>query len=139
MKTKFVVGYVFDKEENVILIRKNRPSWQKGLLNGVGGHVEQDESSLDAMRRECFEEGGVYIHEWRNICYMGGSDWELEVYATEIDNLNFRTTTDEKIEIHNVNKIWLEETVPNVKWLIPMCLEHMKNKFTYKKASFEYE
>ena len=35
IKDHYVAGFVFDKElEHIYLIRKNRPSWQEGLLNG---------------------------------------------------------------------------------------------------------
>ncbi len=44
----------------VLLIRLNedRPGWG-GLLNGVGGHIEQGEDPLSAARREIFEETGL--------------------------------------------------------------------------------
>jgi 8-oxo-dGTP diphosphatase len=38
---KYVVGFLFNSDTNkVCLIKKNRPQWQKGRLNGVGGHIE---------------------------------------------------------------------------------------------------
>lgn len=36
-KTKYVVGFAFDLTLTMVaLIRKNRPEWQMGLLNGIG-------------------------------------------------------------------------------------------------------
>jgi len=38
------VGFIFTHDLSfVLLIRKNHPDWQKGLLNGVGGHVKASE------------------------------------------------------------------------------------------------
>ena len=40
----------------VVLTHKNRPAWQAGKLNGVGGKIELLESPVAAMVRE-FELG----------------------------------------------------------------------------------
>jgi 8-oxo-dGTP diphosphatase len=56
---KYVLGFAFDKSDNVILVRKQKPKWQKGLLNGVGGKIEIGETSSDAMFREFREETGL--------------------------------------------------------------------------------
>jgi 8-oxo-dGTP pyrophosphatase MutT (NUDIX family) len=47
-------------ENEVLLIRlhEDRPDWS-GLLNGVGGHIEQGEDPLGAARREIYEETGL--------------------------------------------------------------------------------
>ena len=52
---RYVAGFMFDSSyENVLLIRKTKPKWQEGLLNGVGGKIEPGEKELDAMKRESF-------------------------------------------------------------------------------------
>jgi hypothetical protein len=50
--TKYVVGLAFDDEGRVALIEKNRPAWQRGLLNGIGGKIEGDEMPVETMIRE---------------------------------------------------------------------------------------
>jgi hypothetical protein len=53
MRRRYVVGFLFDGLcQNVTLIKKTHPEWQKGKLNGVGGKIEPNETSTDAMRRE---------------------------------------------------------------------------------------
>jgi len=50
-----VVGFCFTlNQQLVVLILKNKPEWQRGKLNGVGGKIkiDTDESPLDAMVRE---------------------------------------------------------------------------------------
>ena len=35
---KWVVGFIFNSDmDHVLLINKNRPDWQIGFLNGIGG------------------------------------------------------------------------------------------------------
>src|SRR3990167_7537739 len=54
----YSVGFVFSMDKSrVLLIKKNKPEWQAGLLNGVGGKAEpQDRRARETMRRECMEE-----------------------------------------------------------------------------------
>lgn len=63
-------GFLFspDKSE-VILIRKAKPSWMAGKLNGVGGKIEPGETPLCACVREFEEETGMYIPDprWKHI------------------------------------------------------------------------
>lgn len=48
-------------EPMVLLVLKERPSWQKGRLNLVGGHVEPGETPLEAAVRELKEETGIEV------------------------------------------------------------------------------
>lgn len=72
--TRYVVGFLFDGQwESVVLIRKSKPEWQRGKLNGVGGKIEtfpieawvnpprheRTETPQEAMAREFEEEAGV--------------------------------------------------------------------------------
>lgn len=59
----YVCGFMFSPTlTQVVLIEKKKPSWQKGLLNGVGGKVEPREEPSYAMAREFKEETGVVTH-----------------------------------------------------------------------------
>lgn len=65
----YVVGFMFAVDHHgvahhVALLRKARPDWQAGKLNGVGGEVEPGETIDDAMRREGFEETGLALDVW---------------------------------------------------------------------------
>lgn len=138
-KTEMVVGFVFYPNGSVYLIRKNRPRWQAGKLNGIGGHVEEEELPEQAMKRECWEEAGLKIENWIYICRMGGHDWNLHVFATIIsDEKELKTMTDEKIELLNTKDLITADTIPNAKFLVPMAWEHMNNKYTFKNAIFIY-
>ena len=56
----YVVGFLFNKDETqVALVRKNRPEWQAGNLNGIGGKMEVGETTNECMQREFKEETGL--------------------------------------------------------------------------------
>ncbi len=58
----YVAGFLFEPYmERVVLIQKEKPTWQKGRLNGVGGKMELGETPLQAMQREFREETGLDI------------------------------------------------------------------------------
>ncbi len=57
---EYVVGYCFSHDFSMVaLIKKLKPAWQKGKLNGVGGKLEPGESPREAMAREFNEEAGI--------------------------------------------------------------------------------
>lgn len=59
VEIEYVLGFMFNEDESkVLLIMKNRPAWQAGKLNGVGGKIEAGETPIQAMEREFAEETG---------------------------------------------------------------------------------
>ena len=56
----YTVGFIFDSTlEEVALMEKTHPEWQKGKLNGIGGKVEDGEIVISCMIREAEEETGL--------------------------------------------------------------------------------
>jgi 8-oxo-dGTP diphosphatase len=56
---------IFLTKEDQVLLIKGSPEkriWPN-LYNGLGGHVEQNESIIDSARRELFEECGLIIED----------------------------------------------------------------------------
>lgn len=62
----------------VALVEKNRPEWQKGRMNGIGGHIEEGEAPWDAMVREFWEETGCRTEQlrWKNFVTLSGEDFK---------------------------------------------------------------
>ena len=120
----YVLGFAFDTNaENVALIEKQRPDWQKGLLNGIGGHIEAFESPLEAMIREFREETGVHVESWGHYLTMKGHTWTCETYrAFDINLNNLMTTTDETIVICKVLPD-RQHLLKNIRWLIELALD----------------
>lgn len=112
-------------KENVLLLRKNRPAEQEGLLNGIGGKVNPGERIWTAMRREFFEETGKDETWWEYCGYFMREDkYIVHLFITDGDIYCTDHKTDEgTLEIHNVEALLKRgDTMPNLKWLIPMAL-----------------
>jgi len=134
---RYVCGFLFNMEmTKVVLIKKNRPDWQKGKLNGVGGHIEEGEYSFSAMVREFKEETGLLIENWKDFCNMTAEDNRFEVhfyYSTYKNIEEVKTITDEEIKIVNIDDLFVLPVIDNLRWLIPMCLDPY-NKFAVTKS-----
>lgn len=130
---KYVVGFMFDQPMlKVALIRKNKPEWQRGLLNGLGGKIESEESALYAMRREFMEESGYLTDEsnWKHFCSMAGKNndgerFEIEFFYARGPITTLKSTESEKVEIHAVNRItsFAEKTISNLPWLVAAAVD----------------
>lgn len=121
--TDYVLGFLFDlKQKHVLLIKKNKPDWQKGKLNGVGGKIEI-ELPFDAMVREFKEETGIQYNNWREVCNMHGSDWNCRVFTGFSDLIwSYTNLTDEVLYIHHIESL-PANCLPSIHWLVPMCLD----------------
>ena len=132
-----VVGFLFDNSsENVLLIKKNRPAWQKGKLNGIGGKIEEDESPLNAMRREFKEETNQEIRHFKNYAIINGSGWRVYFFSAITDSLELKENpTDEEQVIVKVKDL-PRNTIDNLRWLIPMATdkELLKPSIIYYKT-----
>lgn len=123
--------------KHVALIQKNRPEWQAGKLNGIGGQIETNESPTVAARREFCEETGVEIPERCMRCFLVGSTYKHEqmiyFYTARFDgligDLELHQTTDEKPDWYEYKEIRDSRIIiPNLQWLLPMSLEAAKTK-----------
>jgi 8-oxo-dGTP pyrophosphatase MutT (NUDIX family) len=93
----YVLGFLFsDDLKKVILIRKNRPANQIGLLNGVGGKIEYGESCFSAIVREFQEETGVLIENWSFLKTLK-FDVNVHVFYSVGDTKRCFPQTDEEI------------------------------------------
>jgi 8-oxo-dGTP diphosphatase len=124
--TNYVVGFMFSEDKQfVALIEKNRPAWQAGKLNGIGGKIEKDETPRAAMRREFQEETGVNTHEddWTIVGRLEGPESRVYILRTFSDDvLKVQTTTDESVHLFIVDGIRDYNTVPNLQAIIPALL-----------------
>jgi 8-oxo-dGTP pyrophosphatase MutT (NUDIX family) len=67
---RYSAGLAFSKDGTCFaLIRKNRPLWQAGFLNAIGGEIEPGELPLDAMMREFREEASLQTRagDWADL------------------------------------------------------------------------
>ena len=120
---QYACGFLFSLDRaRVVLIRKRRPAWQEGKLNGVGGKVEAGETALDAMRREFVEEAGIQVRDWQQVLTLTGVDWQGHFFRAFGDVSLVRAVTDEQLEVHSVRAL-PGDTIPNLHWMIPLMLD----------------
>ena len=138
--TDYVVGFMFDKNlEKVLLIKKNRPEWQKGKLNGVGGHVEKGELFRDAMTREFQEETGLYVPScsWNKIINISGDmvehEFSVSFYYIIDDLEKCKTMTDEELIICDIKNL-PDNVISNLRWIIPLALD--EDFYKYYRIDF---
>jgi len=137
--TEYVAGFVFDRtSESVALIHKIRPKWQRNKLNGIGGHIEDNEQPINAMIREFKEEAGIVITGWRHFCTLFGNGYEHEgdwrvyfflVYFARDKLLTELGGTDEEVFWVRYNHLREVDVLPNLHWLIPMALSGPSGPF----------
>ena len=119
----YVCGFLFSPDRSrVLLIRKRRPAWQAGKLNGVGGKVEPGEAVDAAMRREFREEAGLEVAGWRRGVVLIGPDWRGHFYRAFGDVDEARAMTDEPLERHDAAAL-PPDVIPNLKWIVPLLLD----------------
>lgn len=125
----YVVGLLFAQTElglHVALVRKARPEWQAGKLNGVGGKVEVGETPLAAMQREWAEETGTGSPVWRQFAELHWRHTTVTFFTGERGATAyplFRTDTDEKVDWYALDDVRSQGIIPNLRWLIPLALD----------------
>jgi 8-oxo-dGTP diphosphatase len=130
---KYVLGFMFSNDLNdVLLIEKTHPENQKGKLNGIGGHINENENSFDAMVREFKEETSIETDtsEWVYSVTMRGVDFSVSCFATKSDKIySKKTITEEEVIICAVHSISvLKDLFRDVDWLIPLSRECLSRK-----------
>lgn len=126
---EYVVGFLFDSTRTrVVLVKKNRPAWQAGMLNGVGGRIEAGEEPLGAMVREFFEEAGALVpaDAWQNVAVLDYPVGRVHFFAAFNDEAFYATHTagDEEIRVIDVDILSICRVIRNLNYLIPLCLHH---------------
>jgi 8-oxo-dGTP diphosphatase len=132
--THYVLGFLFSPDmSQVVLVQKNRPQWQAGKINGIGGHVEEGEDFHTAMVREFREETGLEISSWYQFGTLVCSDATVGLFFALADTYDkVKSTTDELIFISPVCEVidsWhIHNLLPNLRWMIPMALSILQGE-----------
>ena len=130
---KYSCGLIFNPDKTeVLLIRKNRPSWQFGVFNGIGGKVEGEETALQCMIRESKEETTIIDENWREIAHLCGNDLSWCVTFFAIYNQDFKKInplTDELLypimikDIFNRQSYFYNSIIKNLRVIISLALD----------------
>lgn len=141
---QYVLGFAFSENRmHAVLIKKEKPEWQKGCLNGVGGKIEAyDADHYDAMVREFEEETGLATtrDQWN---MFGQMNFENDVIGGRAEVYLFRMFSNEiykaksmeieEIKIVSFNDYFVEndlyprfagqKIIKNLQVLIPMAID----------------
>lgn len=138
---RYVAGFLFNSGcTHVALVEKQKPDWQKGRLNAIGGKIEriwveqgihshdEPEAPVVAMVREFVEETGLQTlnDDWTEFCILTNRDYDFEVhffyYVMGVHDIakRLKTTTDEKILVEPIR--YNRRRIANLEWLVPMAI-----------------
>lgn len=131
---QYTVAFIFSRSPSgqlkVLLIRKNRPEWQTGKLNGIGGKVEEsDPCPTYGCDREILEETGLRLPWIQHVATMNGKSCEIWFFAYEISwelFISARALTDEVLKVCDVDDL-PPDVIPNLRWLIPLALNVLRH------------
>lgn len=125
--SEYCLGFAFSKSlDRVILIKKKKPEWQAGKLNGIGGKMEPMESSVGAMAREFMEETGLHVPErdWTRVGRLQFGDTAVHLFTAAIDWI----TSIPRRDCSEGRVAWIfwdgnteRPVIPNLRWIIPLC------------------
>ncbi len=131
----YVVGFMFCGA-SVLLVKKNRPVWQKDLWNGVGGGCNTGEHAHLAMPREFEEETGLKTmpENWAHFATELGPGYVLYCYKARLplDDVTYQPprvppTNDVGEELIWCSAIHLAPSVVgNLHWMVPLARDWRK-------------
>lgn len=130
----YVLCFMFSPDgDKVVLIKKNKPEWQAGKLNGLGGKVDEGENIHAALVREFLEETGIEtsFEEWEQFLEIAGKDYRVycfRSFSTKFDQA--KTMEDEVVAIYDVAKVSEHDCIDNTSWIIPLALDSNPVKTT---------
>lgn len=127
----YTVALVFSPDKSQIaLIRKQKPRWQFGKLNGIGGKINDMESPLDAAQRELFEEANIVSRNLKKfaigtVSTPNNNYGDTIFFFTGTSDLSMvHSNETEQIEIISVyNAIHSPDLISNLRWLILLALD----------------
>ncbi len=123
----YVTGFMFSADLNQLaLIEKRQPEWQAGLLNGIGGKIEENESAVAAMVREFEEETSVQTtnQDWTLFAIIERPGHYIVHFFCAFTDAVFDVTTVEQERVLIVDSKSLPGNVIfNLNWLIPMAMD----------------
>ncbi len=128
---KYVAGFLFRRDRaEVTLVRKEKPEWQKGKLNGIGGKVEPGETEYAAMVREFREETGAEILDWSPVAVLKVGEAEVHFFRSSSgDGVRMFNQNDvgEAVTTYRVDSLLAGTSagllIPNLRWLLPMAAD----------------
>jgi len=147
-KKHYCLGFMFDEQRDlVLLIKKNKPKWQEGLYNGIGGKVQlrkdtdvytgavtwhhdvHDTNIYDFrkdMAREFKEEVGIETepYQWEHCLEMYGEWFNVFVYRCFSNDVMNYKQMEEEVPCTFILSHWNGRgCISNLSWIVPLLLD----------------
>ena len=122
----YVLALLFTPDaRRVVLMRKERPAWQAGRVNALGGKLLPGESAAEAASREVREEAAarVPVGAWHELVV-----WRDPVYRMHVLSAfhpaadGARTAEDQEVFLADVDDL-PAACIENLRWLVPLALD----------------
>lgn len=132
---EYCLGFVLSPNYEVVLLRKKVRTMHIGLWNGVGGKLD-GEPAIQAMKRECLEESGIEVTNWKLVGYLRGDskeDWRVFVYAALDPLLGLHVVdlpsfaTDDKPYVVPLHALDDFNLAPHVRGLVGFSIDRLRN------------
>ncbi len=123
------------KDNKILTIkRSSKDNIFGGMYALPGGEVEEDETTLDAARRELYEETGITLKEMEGTpiivspLHIGDKTYNLGVFLARIDNNNFSSQDKDISEVKYIEAGTLVKSLKENKYPIDQ-IEILANFF----------
>lgn len=125
---KYVVGFLFNGDD-VLLLHKSTPVWQRGKINGVGGKIEPGETPHDAMVREFREETTLHIPLWQRVAELNTPTSIIYFFKAHYEGEKPIVQGLEEEPVEWFDRHCLpHNVVGNLRWVVPMAFHKVVDK-----------
>lgn len=160
--TRYCLGFAFCVDNkgipNLVVVEKKRPEAQKGLINGIGGKLDERDwdanlsclSPTKGMVREFEEETGITtaMDDWRHVGSMSSDTWDAQIFLTTFKD-EFASDIQAKLSHHAKKNIadpdfetpfviscmdldyWSDKSVDIFPNILTLCLNVLSGQLKY--------
>jgi 8-oxo-dGTP diphosphatase len=120
----YVLALLFTPDrQQVVLVHKNRPAWQAGRVNALGGKIAPGENPREAARREVREEAGADVPDWDEFLVWDDAQYRMHALRAFSDAaLEARTVEDQDVFLADAGAL-PPNVIDNLRWLVPLALD----------------
>ena len=120
----YVLALLFTPDrEQVVLMDKTRPAWQRGRVNALGGKLAPGESAAEAARREVREEAGVDVAAWDTVLVWRDPQYTMHVLRAFDDAARSACTAEDQRVFRAPVHALPANVIDNLRWLVPLALD----------------